>query len=68
MKIIDYWGELYRISERGYVKFLRDGAADGNKGPEDFGGKLIGTIAFHAIDAKPSDFKEALEMLKGTPK
>lgn len=68
MKIVNDWGQLWRMSDRNYRRYLKSGINVIPRGllpsPERFGGKLIGVIAFHAIDSRPSDYQFALDMLE----
>ena len=63
MKIVNDWGELFKMSERKYRQFLRAGAA--GKEPEACKyGKCIGVVAFNSVDVKPRDYQFALDGLE----
>lgn len=64
MRFIDDWGQLVRMSERAFWRFLRDGAAGKNPNASDYG-KTIGIVDMHTVDAKPDDFRATLA---STPK
>jgi len=66
MKIVDDYGELYRMSEDNYRRYLRSSADGENLSPSDFGGRLIGTIDFWTIDKKPIDYRDALDFIERT--
>lgn len=60
VKIVNSWGELYRMSDRNYLRYLRAGVDGKDPDASNFG-KRIGVIAFTSIDAKPQDFKWTLD-------
>lgn len=57
MRIVNNYGELIRMSERNYKRFLQDGAAHPHTiVPADYG-KMIGVIDFTCTDATKADYE-----------
>lgn len=62
-RIVNHWGELYRLGERNYRLYLASGIEGKDPNPTDFGGKFIGVICFHSIDAKPIDYQNEMDRI-----
>lgn len=59
-RLVDYWGAIYRLSERNYVRFLRAGAAGVDAEPANFGGTFVGVVAFATVHADADAYQERL--------
>lgn len=63
MKIVNDWGQLFRMSERKYKTYIIAGSEGKDPNASEYG-KFIGVISFEGIDAKPKDFLWELERLR----
>ncbi len=61
MKIVNDCGSLYRMTDRRYRKFLSDGEAGMEPNAREYG-KLVGSVAFSTLDARPSDYAMQYEI------
>jgi len=59
-RYVDDWGEIIRMTERNFRRFLRDGAKGILEDPKNYG-VVIGNISFRTIDTSPEDFNNSLE-------
>jgi hypothetical protein len=62
MRYVNAYGEIVRMSERNYRKFLRDGMAGKNPIAGGYG-RIVSVIDFNGTDARETDYEYALEEL-----
>lgn len=60
MRLVNDFGDIVRMSESAYRRYLRHGAMGMPKSASDYG-KVIADLSFTATDAEPEDFQNALD-------
>jgi len=64
MKIVNYWGSLYKITDKNYKLYLLEGMKMNGDVEVGIFGHYIGQITFHALDAEAHDFQDELERVE----
>lgn len=63
MRYVNWFGMLWRMSDRNFKRYLRRGAAGKGWDLDDFG-THVGSIDFHSTDANQQSFEDKLEDLR----
>lgn len=62
MRYVTQYGELYRLSERNYLRMLRDGRNDAIQVWEHYGAKKIAVNVDNVTDWEQREWENALKL------
>ena len=63
MRLVNDFGEIVRMSERNYLRYLKDGA-EGNIQAASKYGKVLGTLSWTATDCEVQDYQHMYQSAK----